>query len=82
MATVRYWAAARELAGTASEEMAGLTLSDVLVGVAAGHGPRMAALLGRSIVLVDGEQVSGDAAMALSEGATVEVLPPYAGGAR
>ena len=82
MINVRYWAAARELAGTTSEPVSGGTLPDVLAGVAALHGPAMAGLLARCVLLVDGEQVRRDLTTALPDGATVEVLPPYAGGAR
>lgn len=82
MAHVRYWAAARELAGTRGEPVDGATVPAVLAAIGAAHGPRMAALLARSVVLVDGMQVDPAVGLAVGAEAEVEVLPPYAGGAR
>lgn len=80
MACVRYWAAAREAAGVVTEPVVGATLAEVLAAVRADHGPRMAALLARSVVLVDGAQVDRGADIPVAAEATVEILPPYAGG--
>jgi molybdopterin synthase sulfur carrier subunit len=78
VAQVRYWAAARELAGTATEPVDGSTVAAVLEAVGARHGPGMAALLSRSVLLLDGSQASP--ADAVGAAALLEVLPPYAGG--
>jgi molybdopterin converting factor small subunit len=80
MPVVRYWAGARELAGTVEDPVTGETLAEVLAEVGRRHGERMAALLPRCVLLVDGEQVSAAAAGPLAERSLVEILPPYAGG--
>lgn len=76
--TIRYWAAARAAAGVTEEPFDGATLSDVLTAVEAAHGPSLARVLGVASFLVDG--VRTDRSAALSDGATIEVLPPFAGG--
>ena len=50
----------------------------MLEAVGLRHGPRMAALLTRSVLLVDGAQASR--ADAVAADSVLEVLPPYAGG--
>ncbi|MDT0305538.1 MoaD/ThiS family protein [Streptomyces sp. DSM 44917] len=84
--TIRYWAAAKAAAGTAEEAYAAATLGDALREATARHAaqPEFALVLRRCSFLVDGEQVGarGHDSVALSEGGTVEVLPPFAGGAR
>lgn len=76
--TIRYWAAARAAAGVAEEPFEGDTLSDVLTAAEAAHGPSLARVLGVASFLVDGVRTERSAA--LSDGATIEVLPPFAGG--
>lgn len=76
--TIRYWAAARAAAGVAEEPVDGATLSDVLAKAEAAHGPALSRVLGVASFLVDG--VRTDRSAALADGATVEVLPPFAGG--
>ncbi|WP_353356799.1 MoaD/ThiS family protein [Intrasporangium sp. DVR] len=78
--TVRYWAAAREGAGVDSEQLPlerGATVSDVVVAAVAAH-PALARVADVATFLVDGRAARRDTAVA--EGATVEVLPPFAGG--
>ena len=75
--TVRYWASARAVAGLDSERFAGLDVSDVLGAAAAAH-TGLSVILGVSTILLDGRAVT--ASEPLSEGATLEVLPPFAGG--
>ncbi|WP_347350766.1 MoaD/ThiS family protein [Intrasporangium sp.] len=75
--TVRYWAAAREAAGTATERQAGRTVGGVL-DAAVGRHPGLAGVVAACTVLVDG--LAADRSARLEEGATVEVLPPFAGG--
>lgn len=86
-ATLRFWAAAREAAGTAEETVRAATLAEALDeavrarGGAQGGGAALGRVLARSSVLLDGVRVSrGDRSVALPEGAVVEILPPFAGG--
>ena len=75
--TVRYWASARAAAGLDSEHFAGLQVGDVLRAAAAAH-TGLSDILGVSTILLDGRAVT--ASEPLSEGVTLEVLPPFAGG--
>jgi sulfur-carrier protein len=84
---VRYWAAAREAAGTEveaveGEELGASTLAEVLAAVRLRHDERFGRVLGSSSLLVDGVAVGhlDPHEVTLSDGATVEVLPPFAGG--
>ncbi|GGQ04890.1 MoaD/ThiS family protein [Streptosporangium pseudovulgare] len=78
---IRYWAAAKDAAGVAEEPFEAETLADLVADVTAGREP-LARVVRRSSFLVDGDPVGLRAhdAVALPEGATVEVLPPFAGG--
>lgn len=76
--TIRYWAAARAAAGTAEEPFDGTTLADVVAAAGTAHGPELGRVLSVASFLVDG--VRTDPAAPLSDGVTVEVLPPFAGG--
>jgi sulfur-carrier protein len=82
--TIRYWAAAREAAGTAEEVVEAATLAAALDAIVATRpdGERLRAVLGRSSFLVDGVSVGRSvvAEQALHDGAEVEVLPAFAGG--
>ena len=83
---LRFWAAAREAAGTAEEETRAGTLGEALSGAVAKRdgerGGRLALVLSRCSFVVDGDPVGrrdpGD--VPLRPGAVVEVLPPFAGG--
>ena len=79
MPRIRYWAAARDRAGTTEEQVAAGRLSEVLAAVGAAHA--MTDLLERCVLLVDGEQVRRDDDPELVDSSVLEVLPPYAGGA-
>jgi molybdopterin converting factor small subunit len=87
-ATLRFWAAAREAAGTAEESVEAATLAAALAeaverrGGAEGGAAQLVRVLARCSVLVDGTQVgrSEPADVALPDGAVVEILPPFAGG--
>ena len=79
MVTVRYFAAAAEAAGTASEPVDAATLGGLVDTITTGRDERFAAVLGRCAVLVDGRR-GDDPATPLPAGATVDVLPPFAGG--
>ncbi len=82
--TVRFWAAAKAAAGRAEEPYLAATLAEALAAVRAAHAgrPELLRVLGMCSFLVDGDPVGAreHAAVALSEGGTVEVLPPFAGG--
>ncbi|SCK50300.1 Molybdopterin converting factor, small subunit [Streptomyces sp. WMMB 714] len=82
--TIRYWAAAKAAAGVAEERYEADTLAAALDGARERHGgrPDFARVLLRCSFLVDGEPVGKRAhqAVALRDGGTVEVLPPFAGG--
>ena len=79
---IRYWAAARAAAGTAEEPYDAATLAEALTAAAAGRGADFERVLARSSFLVDGAPVGtrDHAGVALPDGGTVEVLPPFAGG--
>jgi molybdopterin synthase sulfur carrier subunit len=79
--TVRYFAAARAAAGTETESLpvaAGTTVS-ALVDRLAARGPELAKVLKRCSFLCDGIAVR-DQATVLTNGQTIDVLPPFAGG--
>ena len=78
-ATVRYFAGARAAAGVAEESVpAGLT-RDALVDVLTDrHGEQLALVLKAASFLLDGVTWRGGSALPV--GATVDVLPPFAGG--
>ncbi len=80
--TIRYFAAARAAAGVESERLdvpAGATVADVLTAIRARHSPELARVLDRCSFLLD-EVAVRDRAAPLRAGATVDVLPPFAGG--
>ena len=76
--TVRYWAAAKAAAGVESDSYDAATVADLLIRAGERHGAGLARVLGRCSVLVDGTRARPEDA--LPDGATVEVLPPFAGG--
>jgi len=82
--TIRYWAAAKEAAGTAEEIIEAATLAGALDAVVATRTDpdRLRAVLSRSSFLVDGvsDGRSMMADQALHDGAEIEVLPAFAGG--
>jgi sulfur-carrier protein len=81
---IRYWAAVKAAAGTAEEPYRAATLADALAAARGRHAgsPRFAEVLGICSLLVDGHPVgTGDhETVRLTEGGTVDVLPPFAGG--
>jgi molybdopterin synthase sulfur carrier subunit len=77
--TVRYFAAARAAAGLTEERTESQTLADLVARLSADHGDGLARVLGVASFLVDGV-VWHDRDAALPAGATVDVLPPFAGG--
>ena len=78
--TVRYFAAARAAAGVPEETLpAGRSLDDLAGELAVRHGPRLGTVLGMASFLVDGVAWH-DRQAPLPPRATVDVLPPFAGG--
>jgi MoaD family protein len=75
---LRLFAAAREAAGTAREEIAGTTVDEVLANAIARHGEVFAALLPSCRVWVNGDEV--EPSTALAETDEIAVLPPVSGG--
>src|SRR5665647_2615580 len=84
--TVRYWASARAVAGCDSERLGvhvgrvhvgRVNVGDVLAVAAAAH-TGLSVVLDVSSILLDGRAVT--ASEPLTEGAILEVLPPFAGG--
>jgi sulfur-carrier protein len=79
MATVRYFAAAAEAAGRASEPLAAATVGALRAAMVDAHGPELERVLARCSLLVGGRRVD-DPAHRLADGDLVDVLPPFAGG--
>jgi molybdopterin synthase sulfur carrier subunit len=77
--TVRYFAGARAAAGVDTEQRSAATLDELVRGLAAAHGDKLARVLPACSFLVDGT-TTRDHTLQLSPGATVDVLPPFAGG--
>jgi sulfur-carrier protein len=75
--TVRYWAAARAAAGVDSETRTGATVGEVVDASVAAH-PDLARVARVASFLLDGRKVGRDDRV--TDGGTVEVLPPFAGG--
>ncbi|HEX2858304.1 MAG TPA: MoaD/ThiS family protein [Propionibacteriaceae bacterium] len=78
MATIRWFGAAAEAAGSDVEPTSAATLGDALAAAVLAHPP-LEAVLARCSVLIDGVRTS-DPASAVGSGATIDVLPPFAGG--
>jgi sulfur-carrier protein len=76
---VRYFAAARAAAGVTEEPIESATLAALVTRLSAERGDALAKVLGVASFLVDGV-VWHDRDAALPAGATVDVLPPFAGG--
>jgi molybdopterin converting factor small subunit len=78
--TVRYFAGARAAAGVHEDlAPAGLCLDDLAAELSARRGERLGTVLKAASFLVDGVACH-DRRAALPGGATVDVLPPFAGG--
>jgi molybdopterin converting factor small subunit len=75
--TVRYWAAARAAAGVPSDVVRGSTVEQVVAAAVALH-PDLRPVVAVATFLVDGAAAAPE--RPVPGGATVEVLPPFAGG--
>lgn len=78
MATVRFFAQAREAAGTGTTAIAGTTVGEVLDSAIAQYGPQFEAVLAMSKVWLNGEEVSRE--HPVTDKDEVAVLPPVSGG--
>lgn len=80
MLTVRYFAGARAAAGGISTEaVSAASIEDLTVVLTERHGERLALVLKAASFLVNG-LTCHDRQASLPAGATVDVLPPFAGG--
>ncbi|OIQ84718.1 ThiS family protein [mine drainage metagenome] len=79
MVTIRYFAAAAEAAGTASESVQASTAGELRAEIAVRHGAALERVLARCAVLSDGVRLDSDDDP-LRPDAVVDVLPPFAGG--
>jgi molybdopterin synthase sulfur carrier subunit len=78
--TVRYFAGARAAAGgVSSEPVEAATLAELTQLLADRHGERLALVMKAASFLVDG-LTCHDRDAHLPDGATIDVLPPFAGG--
>jgi molybdopterin synthase catalytic subunit len=75
---VRLFAALRELAGASEVEASGVTVDDLVVALSERYGERFAKVARAGSVVVDGERVPGE--RALADGDEVALLPPVSGG--
>jgi molybdopterin converting factor small subunit len=75
--TVRYWAAARAAAGVDTDQHSGVTVGAVVDAAVAAH-PALERVAVVATFLVDGRAATRETPV--GPGATVEVLPPFAGG--
>lgn len=78
VASVRFFAQAREAAGTGSATIAGATVQSVLQSAVDQFGPGLAAVIEMSKVWVNGDEVPLD--HPVTDNDEVAVLPPVSGG--
>lgn len=79
---VRYYASARAAAGTDAERLElpeNATVADAIDAARNSHGEALGRVLDAAGFLVDSVAVR-DRGARLTEGATLDVLPPFAGG--
>lgn len=78
VATVRFFAQAREAAGTSSATVNGATVAEVLQNAVSTYGPSLSAVIEISKVWLNGEEVPHSHAVGDKD--EVAVLPPVSGG--
>ena len=79
MVTVRYFAGAAEAAGTDKEQVSATSVGELIAVVVAVLGPGLQRVVEQCSLLAGGVYGRGPR-LPLAEGATVDVLPPFAGG--
>jgi molybdopterin converting factor small subunit len=77
--TVRYFAGARAAAGVDTEIREAGSLEELVGQIVDDHGEKLERVLTACSFLVDGT-TTRDRTLSLAPGATVDVLPPFAGG--
>jgi molybdopterin converting factor small subunit len=80
--TIRYFAAARAAAGAETEPLElrkDATVDDALAAIRERHGAELARVLDRCSFLLD-EVAVRDRSAIVPAGATLDILPPFAGG--
>ena len=80
MASLRFFASAREAAGTGRDTIDGATVDEVLVAAIDRYGPAFAEVVANSRIWCNGEPASGDTPVGAED--EVAVLPPVSGGAQ
>ena len=78
MATVRFFAQAREAAGTGTAQIEGATVGEVLDAAVEQFGSGLAAVIAMSKVWLNGEEVPRE--HVVTDKDEVAVLPPVSGG--
>ena len=78
MVRVRFFASARDAAGTAHAELPGDTVADVLTAATQRYGDSFAAVLATCKIWVDGEPAIPDDSIGSAK--ELAVLPPVSGG--
>lgn len=82
--TLRYWAALRAAAGESEQQIEAVTLSDALQVALSAHAetPRFSSVLGICAIVVDETPVGSldHSEVSLTDGAVIDLLPPFAGG--
>lgn len=76
--TAHYYGSAAA-AATSSEPRTERTVAEFKAAAVVDHGPALAKILAVASILLNG-QVAADDAVAIPAAATVDVLPPFAGG--
>ncbi|MCD1284744.1 MULTISPECIES: MoaD/ThiS family protein [unclassified Brevibacterium] len=77
--SVRFFAAAREAFGTRESRLQAGSVDELVALLTEGADQQAATVLSRSSFLINSVAAT-DYAAALSDGDTVDVLPPFAGG--
>lgn len=79
LVTVRYFGGAAAGAGTDEGRYDALTVGDLLNQIGERHGSGLQRVLAVASALVDGT-VTRDGDLTLTDGQTIDILPPFAGG--
>ena len=80
MASLRFFASAREAAGTGRDTIDGATVDEVLAAAIDRYGPAFAEVVANSRIWCNGEPAAGDTPVGAED--EVAVLPPVSGGAQ
>jgi molybdopterin synthase sulfur carrier subunit len=80
MALVRFYAAARDAAGVGDASIPATSTVVLVETLTKKYGEPMERILRIASLLVDGQQVGANVDRELSDDATVDILPPFAGG--